>query len=205
MQDIVPIEKKPLRDRIMDIVDEEPASINDILKTLRQCSSHIQDTIQVSEIIKQNGLSYKKFITNDKLELYYDLVRPEDNTAKDLGYIAKGWDDPGFRLGDVINFEDLEESEFKDYLDAIYPECANQGIIINAQEEENGFIMQLEGLIYSEGFNKDTFNQTLQALNDSVDLAQAFKCAMLGYMDEWDDTRNKLPEAEKKDEDDLQY
>lgn len=184
MQNIVPIEKMPLRDRIMDIVDEEPASASDKLKTLKQCSSHIQNTIQVSEIIKQNGLSYKKFITNDKLELYYDLVRPEDNTAKDLGYIAKGWDDPGFRLGDVINFEDLEESEFRDYINAIYPECANQGIIINAQEEGNGFIMQLEGLIYSKGFNKDTFSQTLQALNDSVDLAQAFKCAMLGYMDE---------------------
>ena len=198
MQSIVPIERKPLRDRIMDIVDEEPASINDILKTLKQCSSHIKNTIQVSEIIKQNGLSYKKFITNDKLELYYDLVRPEDNTAKDLGYIAKGWDDPGFRIGDVIDFEDLEESEFRGYIDAIYPECANQGIITHIKEEGNGFIMQLEGLIYSEGFNTETFNQTLQALTETVELAQAFKCAMLGYMDEWDDDWNRSPETEKK-------
>jgi hypothetical protein len=76
---------------------------------------------------------------------------------------------------------------------------------VNVKEEGNGFIMQLEGLIYSEGFNRDTFNQTLQALNESVELAQAFKCAMLGYMDEWNDTWNKLPEAEQKDEDDLLY
>ena len=205
MQDMVPIERKPLRDRIMDIVDEEPASINDVLKTLKQCSSHIQNTIHVSEIIKQNGLSYKKFITNDNLELYYDLVRPEDNTAEDLGYIAKGWDDPGFRIGNVIDFEDLEESEFRGYIDAIYPECANQGIITHVKEEGNGFIMQLEGLIYSEGFNTETFNQTLQALTETVELAQVFKCAMLGYMDEWDDDWNRSPEAEKKDEDDLQY
>lgn len=184
MQTIVPIEKKPLRDQIMDLVNEEPASINDILKTLKQCSSHIQDTIQVSEIIRQNGLSYNRFIANDNLELYYDLVRPEDNTAKDLGYIAKGWDDPGFRIGDLIYFEDLEESEFRDYIDAIYPDCINNGILMNVKEEGNGFIMQLEGLIYSEGFNKDTFSQTLQALNESVELVQAFKCAMLGYMDE---------------------
>jgi len=30
--------------------------------------------------------------------LYYDITRGRH----DMGYIAKGWEDPGFRIGDLV-------------------------------------------------------------------------------------------------------
>jgi len=184
MQDIVPIEKKPLRDQIMTLVNKNEAiSSDDGVRALKQCVSHIQNTIQVEQIIVQSGLSYDELITNDKLELYFNLVRLSD--TKKVGYIAKGWDDPGFRIGDVINLEDQEESEqFKDCITEISRNCTSKGILMTVKEDGNGYIINLEGLIYTEGMNKDTFNKTLEALIECAELARALKCAMLGYPNE---------------------
>lgn len=181
MEAIVPIEKKPLRNQIMDlIIKDESTSVNDILKTLTQCTSHIHNTIQVIEIIRQNDLSYDRFITNDSLELYFDLARPID--TRDVGYIAKGWDDPGFRLGDLINLEEQDESEqFKAYIANISRNCTSQGILMTVKEDGNGYIIQMEGLVYAEGFNKDTFNKTLEALMGCVKSARLLKSTFLGY------------------------
>ena len=52
----------------------------------------------VERTLDECGLRPDRFITNEELELYYDIAQ----FHRGMGYIAKGWDDPGFRVGDVV-------------------------------------------------------------------------------------------------------
>src|SRR5689334_14397645 len=44
------------------------------------------------------GYSIDNFHASDVTELYYDLFKG----SEDVGCISKGWDDPGFRIGDIV-------------------------------------------------------------------------------------------------------
>jgi len=107
-------------------------------------------------------------LANNELELYYDLKRGRH----DMGYISKGWEDPGFRIGDLIEIEKWKEESFKVNAYEILRFCATNGIVLTVEETKDTITLQMEGVIYSEGFNKDTFMKTLETLNECVEKAQ---------------------------------
>jgi len=43
---------------------------------------------------------------------------------------------------------------------------------MTVEEDKNTITLQMEGVIYSEGFNKDTFLKTLETLNECVEKVQ---------------------------------
>jgi hypothetical protein len=43
---------------------------------------------------------------------------------------------------------------------------------MTAEETKDTITLQMEGVIYSEGFNKDTFSKTLETLNECIEKAQ---------------------------------
>jgi hypothetical protein len=47
--------------------------------------------------------------------------------------------------------------------------CATNGIAMTVQETPTTITIQLDGVIYSEGFNRDTFEKTLDSLNACVE------------------------------------
>lgn len=53
-------------------------------------------------LIRENAQKTKfkltRFISSDVLELYFDILKKDKN----IRYISKGWDDPGFRVGDYF-------------------------------------------------------------------------------------------------------
>ena len=157
-----------IRDRIFVLLEKNKASFEDALKALSQCEAHIQNRMMVENIATECGLKLSRFLASDELELYYDLKRGRH----DMGYISKGWEDPGFRIGDLIDMEKWKEESFKANAYQILRFCATNGIVITVEETKDKITLQMEGVIYSEGFNKDTFLKTLETLNECVQKAQ---------------------------------
>jgi len=157
-----------LRDQIFVLLNKKKASFEDAMKALSQCEAHIQNRVMVEKIAKECGLKLTGFLANDELELYYDLKRGRH----DIGYISKGWEDPGFRIGDLIEFEKSKEELFKGNAYEILRFCAANGIVLTVEETRDTITLQMEGVIYSEGFNKDTFLKTLETLNECVEKTQ---------------------------------
>jgi len=124
--------------------------------------------MMVEKIARECGLKLSRFLANEELELYYDLKRGRH----DMGYISKGWDDPGFRIGDLIEIEKWKEESFKANAYEILRYCATNGIVMTVEEDKDTIILQMEGVIYNEGFNKDTFLKTLETLNECIEKAQ---------------------------------
>jgi len=157
-----------LRDQIFALLNKKKASFEDALKALSQCEAHIQNRVMVEKIAKECGLKLSRFLSNEELELYYDLKRGRH----DIGYISKGWEDPGFRIGDLIEIEKSKEELFKGNAYEILRFCATNGIVLTVEETKDTITLQMEGVIYSEGFNKDTFLKTLETLNECVEKTQ---------------------------------
>lgn len=157
-----------IRDQIFALLNNKKASFEIALKALSQCEAHIRNRMMVENIARESGLKLSRFLANDVLELYYDLKRGRH----DMGYISKGWEDPGFRIGDLIELEKSKEELFKANAYEILRFCATNGIVMTVEETKDTITLQMEGVIYCEGFNKDTFLKTLETLNECVEKAQ---------------------------------
>jgi len=88
----------PLRDQIFALLNIKKVPVEKALEALSQCQAHITNRILVERTAKECGLRLSRFLTNKDLELYYDLKQGRH----DVGYISKGWNDPGFRVGDLF-------------------------------------------------------------------------------------------------------
>ena len=170
MRNIFPADKEPLRSLIFEAINKTAASGEETLKALGQCASHIRNRIEVARLVKECGLQSDRSGANDALELYCDLIR----NHHDIGYISKGWEDPGFRVGDVLKVEKPKWEAFKAHVHEIHTFCVTNGIVMTVKEDEDAYEIQMEGVIYSEGFNKETFLKTLDTLAECVEKAQAF-------------------------------
>ena len=148
-----------LREQVFALLGESTTSAEEDLEALAQCGAHIRDRTLVEGIARDCGLSLTGFLTNDALELYYDLRRGRHG----LGFIAKGWEDPGFRIGDLVEIGPWEVDAFKAHAAELARFCATRGMAL-ALETRTPM-----SVLYSEGFNRDAFQKTLDSLNACVE------------------------------------
>jgi hypothetical protein len=153
-----------LRDNIFAFLQGTTTSVEEDLETLSQCATHIRDRMIVEDLARACGLTLAGFLTNDALELYYDVKRGRHG----MGYIAKGWEDPGFRIGDLVDIGWWDADLVKANTPQLMRFCATRGIAMTIQEAPLTTTFQLDGVIYSAGFNRETFLQTLDSLNACV-------------------------------------
>lgn len=159
------IKNNLLRQQVFALLRESTTSVEEDLEALSQCEAQIRNRMTVEGIARECGLSLTGFLTNDALELYYDIKRGRH----DLGYISKGWDDPGFRIGELVEIGPWEADAVKANTPHLLRFCATNGIALTVQETPTTLTIQLDGVIYSEGFNRNTFLQTLDSLNACVE------------------------------------
>jgi hypothetical protein len=157
--------RSSLRQQVFALLHESTTSAEEDLEALSHCTAHIRNRMIVEGIARDCGLTLARFLTNDALELYYAIRRGRH----DLGYIAKGWEDPGFRIGDLVEIDLWEADILKVNTPHIMRFCATNGIAMTVQETPTTIIIQLDGVIYGEGFNRDTFEKTLDSLNVCVE------------------------------------
>jgi hypothetical protein len=86
---------------------------------------------------------------------------------------AKGWEDPGFRIGDLVDIGWWDADVMKANTHQIMHCCVTSGIAMTIREAPVTMALQLDGVIYSEGYNRETFLQTLDAVNDCVEKLHA--------------------------------
>ena len=158
----------PLRDQIFEVLRNSRTSAEDDLTALLQCAAHIRNRIVVEQTAKECGLRLSGFRTNCDLELYYDLKQGRH----DIGYVSKGWNDPGFRVGDLVEVPKANIPALTAHAYALLKFCATRGVAVTLEETANAVEVQMGSVIYSDGFNKKVFAQALQELNACVEKAQ---------------------------------
>jgi hypothetical protein len=157
-----------LRNRIFKVLNKHKASPDNALKALSQCHTHINDRLLIEEIAKESGLKLSGFQTNERLELYYDLK----HGRQDVCFLSKGWDDPGFRLGEIVDIPKWKLADMREHVYALLKFCATQGVAMTIEETEDALNLQFDFAIYSEGFNKQVFERALHSLDKCVEKAQ---------------------------------
>jgi len=155
-----------LRQQVFALLRESTTSAEEDLEALSQCSAHIRNRMVVEGIARDCGLTLTGFLMNDALELYYDIKRGRHG----LGFIAKGWEDPGFRIGELVEIGPWEADAFKAQAAELARFCALRGIAMTLVTKNSmSAEIQMDGVIYSEGFNRVTFHKTLDSVNECVE------------------------------------
>jgi hypothetical protein len=156
-----------LRKRIFKVLRNSRTSAKKDLVVLLQCAAHIRNKLIIEETAKECNLKLSGFLTNDDLELYYDLKQGRH----DAGYISKGWNDPGFRVGEIIEVSKPNIFTFKEKIYVLLRFCATRGVAFTIKERRNVVEVHMNSVIYSDGFNKKVFEQVLHELNVCVEKA----------------------------------
>jgi hypothetical protein len=107
------------------------------------------------------------FRANEHLELYYDLKQGRH----DIEYISKGWDEPGFRVGEIVEVPKWNIADMKKHMYTLLEFCATRGVIVTIEEKEKFIEMHLNSVIYLEGLNKQVLEQVLHYLQECVEKA----------------------------------
>ncbi len=157
-----------LRNQIFALLNKKKASADTALKVLVQCQSHVRNRIIIEGIGKECGVKLYGFLANEHLELFYNLRQGRH----DVGDISKGWDEPGFRVGDIIEVPKWKNTDMKECLYALLTFCATRGVAVTIEETERSIELHLDSVIYSEGLSKRVFEQVLHYLQECVEKAR---------------------------------
>lgn len=142
---------------ILRAIDEIDPARGVALSALSYCRNQFENRTIVETAILVSGCSATGFLWNEDLELYYDIAKDGEEVA----FISKGWDDPGFRLGELVTVA----GENVDRLEDVKNFCNTNGIVMSFQENgESNYEVVLEQVIYSTGFDGRTFSQALSTL-----------------------------------------
>jgi len=153
-----------IRGEIFKVLTKYEVSDEIAVGILGQCASYVENCGIVGRVAKDLGLALTGFRTDKSMELYYDL----EKDGRDLGFISKGWNDPGFRMGEVLTIPQQLVDAFCSRAPEILDFCATNGVVFNARHKDDAMEVTLEVCIYKEGFNTVVFAKTLQAIVDCV-------------------------------------
>ena len=87
-----------LREQIFDVLRKSTTPEGGWLKILSQCTAQVRNKTIVERIAQESDLTLSGFRSDATLEVYFDIARG----SQEMGFIAKGWADPGFRIGDRL-------------------------------------------------------------------------------------------------------
>ena len=163
-----PEDAESLRSKIFQVINDADVPVEEALKALAQCQAHIENRMIVEQTLKECGLRPSVFTAHEHLELYYDIAHGK----RELGYISKGWDDPGFRVGNIVEVPKGKIATLKEHAYALLKYCATRGVVMTVKEnEDHSMELQMDSVIYSAGFNKKVFAQVLRYLTECVQRA----------------------------------
>lgn len=148
------------RDNLKAWLSKQKLNENEIINLLERELTQRRNIKLVKQCIKAIGLHSRGFISNDALELYFDLYK--DN--KNICYISKGWQDPGFRVGEFIEINKTIPG-FREKFYEIFRICSKDLISVSVSETQDKSVgMSLEIGIYSEGLNAKVLRNATETL-----------------------------------------
>ena len=156
-----------LRARIFSLLTVAGATTPEALMALTQCKAHIQDRLTVETTLRECGLRPAKFTADDTLELFYNLRKGR----QDMGYISKGWEEPGFRVGNDVEVPVRRLADLKDHAFEVLEYCATRGVAVTLHSSDDALRVVFETVIYSDGFNDKVLAQVFHYLGECTDKA----------------------------------
>lgn len=127
--------------------------------------SEQQRTRELAEAaIAAAGYTVSDFNSDISLEVYFAITKGD----QDVGFIAKGWTDPGFRIGEIVSVPEgyAENGEPPEYLRDF---CATNGVGLTRSPDFDDTYRFLEYVIYSSGFNAEMLRESLATLIECME------------------------------------
>lgn len=132
--------------------------------------NQIRSIALVKECARKSRLNLKKFITDEHLEVYFDVYRRQKN----LCFLAKGWDDPGFRIGEIIKL-DKKDPNFKKNFYRTFEICSKELISLGFFKQNKDFLWLSLGVgIYYDGFNEKVLKEAAATLKGATDKIKTY-------------------------------
>lgn len=137
---------------------------NRIKRPLKETPGKRKNIKLLEDCARKLKLELKSFNSNDNLELYFDIYR----NSRDICYVYKGWDDPGFRIGELIELDKCVP-DFRERFYEIFRICSGRLIAIGLQKQgKESLSIALEIGIYKSGFNAKVFKEAIEDLEDAL-------------------------------------
>ncbi len=132
--------------------------------------NQIKSITLVKDCAKKSKLKLKEFITDEQLEVYFEVYRREKNIC----FIAKGWDEPGFRIGEIIKL-DKNNPDFKRNFYKIFEICSKDLISLGFFKQNKAYLWLSLGVgIYYNGFNEKVLKDASATLKSAADKIKTF-------------------------------
>lgn len=131
------------------------------LDALNRCRDHLENRSKVETAALVAGCRLSGFLWNEDLELYYDVSQGD----RDVAYISKGWNEPGFRIGDCVLVSDSRANR----LDELKAFCDASGVVMSVRQTDSADLeVNLDQVIYATGFDGRTLARALATLVDCL-------------------------------------
>lgn len=130
------------------------------LRALEQCRAQLENRTLVESALLISGYEGADFSWSDQLEIYLDIQR----NGEEIGFISKGWTDPGFRVADVVIIEAEGIEGFSARAEDVHDLCSTNGFACTVTLTPDRCEVLIECVIYSTGFDGRTLSQSLSAL-----------------------------------------
>ncbi len=132
--------------------------------------NQIKSIALVKDCARKSKLKLKRFMTDEQLEVYFDVYRRDKN----LCFLAKGWDDPGFTIGEIIKL-DKKDFNFKKNFYRIFEICSKDLISLGFFKQNKSYLWLSLGVgIFYDGFNEKVFKDAAATLKSAADKIKSF-------------------------------
>lgn len=160
-----PISPEDVRNAVFQLLGNNEVPTGVAEQALQQCLCLLRDTRQIRTLAGDLGLELSGFRWDEKLEVYYDV----SHQGRDIGFVYKGWDDPGFGIGETIEIPADNMCLFWAQKDAILHPLASNGIAVTARSTpDGGYWLEMTTVIYKDGFNANTLAEALGTIAKSA-------------------------------------
>jgi hypothetical protein len=157
--------EKTLRDQILNLIKTQSNPYDKIVKALNECRNYFYDQAILEKTAKESGFRLSNFQSNQTLELIYDISKGR----YEIGYISKGWNDPGFRIGNLLVIPNVQMQVLQSCIMKILDICAVRGFSATITNQKDFIELHIDSVVYSEGFNQKVFVQVVDNLNECVE------------------------------------
>ncbi len=156
--------KDDVKKRLNAWIEKQNLTDEDAFKALEAILNQRKNVSLVRKNAKKAGLKLERFISNRALEVYFDMLIK----GRNVGYISKGWDDPGFRIGEYFEMEKGIPS-FKEKFYKTFQLCSGNLISVSVSEKTPGRVgISLEIGIYQDGFSSKVLKSAVDTIESTM-------------------------------------
>jgi hypothetical protein len=140
----------------------------EVIRGLADCRLQLEHKALIERVLSAAGYSTERFSWDEHMELYFDVT----DGRRDAGYISKGWEDPGFRIAQLLTIPTEYAGAFKAGLEALQHKCATEGLALSTKEEEGELTIYIECVIYTAGFTAEAVAHCMRYLDECTAVVQ---------------------------------